>query len=113
MNPFMKTIDGIIAYAPNPRTSNYIQRNGMAKKVDRSYNSLLAAALDESLSTVLEEMKSVEVGSVEGVKCLEELMEQNPRKVIVKMKKYLTECQENNPDLEIKGIKKESAEIQR
>lgn len=104
MNPFMKTVEGIAAYAPEPKTKNYIQRDGKIRQVAQSYNSFLSTALDESLSTALNEMTSTRTNTFEGIQQLEKLMEYNPKELIEKVKLYLKQCQKNNPDIDIKGI---------
>ena len=111
MNPFMKNIDGIASYAPSPNTSNFIRLDGQSVNVSKSYNSFLAEALEESMNQALNDIAMS--GKINGFDQLsrtqqvQKLLETSPDKIILPMKRYLAQCQRNNPILDIKGIEKE------
>lgn len=111
LNPFMKSIDGVISYAADPKTNQYIQLNGETMNVSKSYNSFLSVALEESMNQALHDI--VNSGKIKNFDKMNRtqqvtvLLEQSPEKIIMPMKKYLTQCQKNNPVLDIKGIETE------
>lgn len=111
MNPFMKNIDGIASYAPSPNTSNFIRLDGQTVNVSKSYNSFLAEALEESMNQALNDIAmSRKINGFEQLsrtQQVQKLLETSPDKIILPMKRYLAQCQRNNPILDIKGIEKE------
>lgn len=111
MNPFMKNIDGIASYAPSPNTSNFIRLDGQTVNVSKSYNSFLAEALEESMNHALNDIamsrKINGFDQLSRTQQVQKLLETSPDKIILPMKRYLAQCQRNNPILDIKGIEKE------
>lgn len=111
MNPFMKNIDGIASYAPSPNTSNFIRLDGQTVNVSKSYNSFLAEALEESMNQALNDIamsrKINGFDQLSRTQQVQKLLETSPDKIILPMKRYLAQCQRNNPILDIKGIEKE------
>lgn len=111
MNPFMKNIDGIASYAPSPNTSNFIRLDGQSVNVSKSYNSFLAEALEESMNQALNDIamsrKINGFDQLSRTQQVQKLLETSPDKIILPMKRYLAQCQRNNPILDIKGIEKE------
>lgn len=111
MNPFMKNIDGIASYAPSPNTSNFIRLDGQTVNVSKSYNSFLAEALEESMNQALNDIamsrKINGFDQLSRTQQVQRLLETSPDKIILPMKRYLAQCQRNNPILDIKGIEKE------
>ena len=79
--------------------------------VSKSYNSFLSVALEESMNQALHDI--VNSGKIKNFDKMNRtqqvtvLLEQSPEKIIMPMKKYLTQCQKNNPVLDIKGIETE------
>lgn len=111
MNPFMKNIDGIASYAPSPNTSNFIRLDGQTVNVSKSYNSFLAEALEESMNQALNDIamsrKINGFDQLSRTQQVQKLLETSPDKIILPMKRYLAQCQRNNPILDIKGIEKD------
>lgn len=111
INPFMKNIDGIASYAPSPNTSNFIRLDGQTVNVSKSYNSFLAEALEESMNQALNDIamsrKINGFDQLSRTQQVQKLLETSPDKIILPMKRYLAQCQRNNPILDIKGIEKE------
>lgn len=111
MNPFMKNIDGIASYAPSPNTSNFIRLDGQTVNVSKYYNSFLAEALEESMNQALNDIamsrKINGFDQLSRTQQVQKLLETSPDKIILPMKRYLAQCQRNNPILDIKGIEKE------
>ena len=58
-NPFLKNIDGYIAYAPEPQKGKYTPIFGNEEKeVAKSYNALLSEGLKDALFHSLKDIKS-------------------------------------------------------
>lgn len=114
MNPFMKNIDGIASYARDPNTSKFIRLDGQIVDISRSYNSFLAEALEESMNQALRDITmSRKINGFEQLsktQQVQRLLETSPEKIILPIKRYLAQCQRNNPVLDIKGIEKEQNE---
>lgn len=114
MNPFMKNIDGIASYARDPNTSKFIRLDGQIVDISRSYNSFLAEALEESMNQALRDITmSKKINGFEQLsktQQVQRLLETSPEKIILPIKRYLAQCQRNNPVLDIKGIEKEQNE---
>jgi len=119
INPFMKNIDGYIAYAPNVNSRQYVTLDGKLEPVEQSYNSLLSKALQDSLLNSVRDVASRDLSASQklggvyhndlspflesGV--LEDLFSGEKRaELIEKMKKNLSIASQNNKELDIKGI---------
>lgn len=104
MNPFLKNIEGIMSYAPNPSSDKYKQINGNIVNVSKSYNSVLAKALEDSVQNSIRDLMPDGYNPKDFSKALDEMIEQKPAELINRMKEYLEVSQINNPILDIKGI---------
>lgn len=130
-NPFLKNIDGYIAYAPEPQKGKYTPIFGNEEKeVAKSYNALLSEGLKDALFHSLKDIKSfmpelapkmkekncLDYNSVEQYidKLLEKVYTNEERKEILinLMKTYLTTVQQKNPELDIIGIDKQPINTQ-
>ena len=125
MNPFMRDLKGYIAYAPNVKTPIYHALDGIPVGIDASYNSLLGAALSDSLLTSIKDivdyddkLSKLMVNEYRDnlqpyINNVFEQMLENPeqqKQLIVKMKKNLERCSQKNSLLSIKGIDLEKGE---
>ena len=110
MNPFMKNIPSICSYAIDPATSRYVSLDGRNIEISKSYNTFLAKALEESLDHALADIeKSGKINGFNGFNKGQQvrmMLESSPQSIVVPMKRYLAQCQKNNPALEIKGLEK-------
>ena len=120
VNPFMKNFDGNIAYAPEVKSDNYIGIHGESHKIDKSYNSLLSAALEDCFLNAAKDlsMEDQELYKKMGGKhddyliapyvenILKDIYENDElkKKLIFKMKENLKMASLRNEKLEIKGI---------
>lgn len=104
MNPFMKSIGGIMSYAPNPQTDMYRQIDGNIVNVSKSYNSVLSKALDDSTRNAIRDLMPDEYNPNDFPKALKQTIEQDSTKLINRIKEYLQVSQLNNSILDIKGI---------
>lgn len=119
MNPFMKNIPSICSYAIDPATSRYVGLDGRNIEISKSYNTFLAQALEESLDRALADIEKS--GKINGFSRFNKgqqvrmMLESSPQSIVVPMKRYLAQCQKNNPALEIKGLEKntQAEEIER
>lgn len=118
-NPFMKDLKGYIAYAPNVKDPHYYALDGAAIDIDASYNSLLGAALTDTLLTSIKEivdyddnLSKLMINEYHDApqpyinKVFEKLLD-NPeqqKQLIMKMKKNLERTSRRNKMLSIKGI---------
>lgn len=120
INPFMKDINGFIAYAPDVSTSFYKNLSGNITPIAESYNSLLAEALNDSFLNSLQNISITEhdlalkasgqtFGDVSAYLTtgICQSINEKPtylKKLINSMKNNLTIASRNNPELDIKGI---------
>lgn len=118
-NPFLKKIDGYIAYAPQPKEGTYKMIDGTEKTVDKSYNSLLADALEDSFVHSIRDLVLTNVELFQDMnfeyhtelepyvqKVLEKIdkNDQLKKQLINKMKVNLAKASNNNRELDIVGI---------
>lgn len=130
-NPFLKNVDGYIAYAPEPEKGKYTPIFGNEEKeIAKSYNALLSEGLKDALFHSLKDMKSfmpqlapkmkekncLDYNSVEQYidQILEKAYVNEERKEVLinLMKTYLTTVQQKNPELDIIGIDKQPVNTQ-
>ncbi|HIU52411.1 MAG TPA: hypothetical protein IAB70_07395 [Candidatus Merdicola faecigallinarum] len=108
VNPFMKTIDNVIAIAKEPDTDTYINLNKQKESISQSYNAFLARALDESMARSLSDISKLNAfenfSSLPVQRKIMTLLEKNPDLIIAKMKDYLSQIQELNPTLDIRDL---------
>lgn len=117
-NPFMKNFSGYIAYAPEV-DDTFVRLDGKKVPIDRSYNSLLSTALEDSFTHSIGEVASRDYELAEkmgGTPCSDPIVYiQNILQDVVKspsrlsslvqnMKKDLVISSRQNPKLEIRGI---------
>lgn len=107
INPFMKKIDGVAGYAPDPKESMYKLMDGRLQPVSKSYNSFLAEAINESVTVATKEMLKNKNDNMPLYQKLEYLIQSSQDELINKVKVNLQKCQRNNPDLDISGIRKD------
>ena len=120
VNPFLKTRNGYIAYAPEIHEGIYNNLSGERKVIDKSYNTLLSEALQDSLLKAVKEiaMEDFELPIESGVYNFTDIRQLHQSKLLdciyynqnLKMKaielikKKLEIISERNPELDIKGI---------
>lgn len=117
-NPFMKNFSGYIAYAPEV-DDTFVRLDGKKVPIDRSYNSLLSTALEDSFTHSMEEVafKDYELAEkMGGTPCsdprvyiqniLQDVVKSPSRlsNLVQNMKKDLAISSRQNPKLEIRGI---------
>lgn len=117
--PFMKTFNGNIMYAKEPKTNVYIGLDGKPRNVAKSYNSFLAEALNDSYLNTIQDIVAKDYNLSQKVSgkifddsmtytflALEDIMnDPNKEKSLVEgMRDKLKICMQKNPVLDIKGI---------
>ena len=131
INPFLKNVDGYIAYAPEPTSGKYTPIFGTQKvEIAKSYNSLLSEGLKDALFHSLKDMKSFMpelAPNMQEKNCLDynsvgiyikELLKkvytnEERKEVLIKlMKTNLAIAQQKNPELDIQGIDKQQINTQ-
>lgn len=121
VNPFMKTVDGYLAYAPNLKNNEYVDLDGNTHfNSVASYNDLLSNALKDSFVHSAKEIalkglnidlsQCRDIYQILGSKSLEKIYQDNNLKMkfIESVKQKLKIASERNPELDIKGIEAKS-----
>lgn len=119
VNPFLDTYNGYIAYVNEVTSNKYITLSGQEKIIDKSYNSLLAEALNDSYLSSVREVVSRDYeltaktkgeiykeSSAYTFSVLEDILK-NPemkQQLIYGIKEKLQHCMQRNSDLQIKGL---------
>ena len=125
-NPFLKNIDGYILYCNEPmetETSDkiqYVKLDGTRKRLDKSFNELLAAALedcyiesmksivrnDPKINTRYANISSDKISMTFSKKLLPDILKDNTKRIdlIYKMKSNLKKACQNNKSLNIIGV---------
>ena len=67
INPFLKSIDGYIAYAPEVHSGQYISLDNRCRKIDCSYNTLLSKALEDSTLYAVRAISSVDFELIQKI----------------------------------------------
>lgn len=127
VNPFLKNRNGYIAYAPEIHKGIYNNLIGETKVIDKSYNTLLSEALQDSLLEATKEiaMEDFDMAIESGVynftnirqlyqsKLLDCIYydQSLKSKAIDLIKKKLEIISEKNPELDIKGINTKSKNL--
>ena len=120
VNPFLQTRNGYIAYAPEIHVGIYNDLRGEMKTIDKSYNTLLSEALQDSLLEATKEiaMEDLDLPIESGVYNFTNIRQLHQSKLLdciyynqslkIKaidlIKKKLEIISEKNPELDIKGI---------
>lgn len=117
LNPFMKTVDGFMGYAQEPRSGKYVDLNGIVHdKCVVSYNDLLSKVLTDSFVNSAHKVATNELNidlsqysNIEQIvssKFLETIYQDDNLKMkfIESVKQNLKLASERNPELDIKGI---------
>lgn len=108
VNPFMKTVDNVIAIAKEPETNTYINLDKQRETITQSYNTFLARALEESMARSFSDISKLnafkDFSSLPVPEKIITLLEKNPDLIVAKMKNYLSQIQELNPTLDIKDL---------
>ena len=120
MNPFLKNVEGFIAYAPDVVDDQYHALDGSNHTIAKSYNSLLAEALEDSLTHSVRDIASKDYNLSTKLKgnyfynmapyiwsnVLKDIYENDDlkAKLINSVKKNLQLAVDKNDKLEIKGI---------
>ena len=114
-------------YAKEPTSDEYIGIDGRITKIAKSYNSLLAAALNDCYYTSISDIVAKDyylASKTQGMKyddsmaytlfALEDVLEDSFKKkqLIEGMKNKLQICMKNNPVLDIKGMDKISRKVE-
>ena len=127
VSPFLNTINGNIMYAKEPTSDEYIGIDGRITKIAKSYNSLLAAALNDCYYTSISDIVAKDyylASKTQGMKyddsmaytlfALEDVLEDpfKKKQLIEGMKNKLQICMKNNTVLDIKGMDKTSKKVE-
>lgn len=125
LNPFLKTVDGYIGYAPEIHKGEYNALDGSSKKVAKSYNSLLSEALEDSFVSSMKSLAKkelnidiseyIDLNQIASSKLLDTIYDDNnlKAKFIESVKQNLKLASERNPELDIKGIENKTRLQQR
>ena len=127
VNPFLNVLDNYIMYANDAPSGKYITLSGKEKEIARSYNTLLAEALDDAylnaIRTITAKNEKLSIKTKgEYYKnsraytqlVLEDILE-NPqlkRLLILGIRDKLKICMKQNPTLQIKGLETDDGETQ-
>ena len=68
---------------------------------------IIEESMNQALHDIVKSGKIKNFDKMNRTQQVTVLLEQSPEKIIMPMKKYLTQCQKNNPVLDIKGIETE------
>lgn len=126
VNPFMKTVDGYLAYAPDLKNNEYVDLNGNTHLNSVvSYNDLISNALKDSFVHSAKEIAIRELNvdlsqyndiyQILGSKFLETIYQDDNLKMkfIESVKQNLKIASEKNPTLDIKGLDSNSKNSQK
>ena len=120
LNPFIKRVQGFIGYAEEVKKNDeYINLYGQRIQVDKSYNSFLAEALEESMYEAMKDIVSKdevlatktdgEIGDMDFyMNVYPEIHQRLGNTLIQKMKENLQILVNNNNVLEIEGLGEEN-----
>lgn len=122
-NPFLKDVKGYICYAPDVKNGVYNRIDGSVQKIDKSYNSLLGAALTDSFTHAMSDMVSRDYNLTKKMQgqyfdqpqpfvanVLEDVLtdREMQKQLIEKIKNNLEICSMKNHYLSIRGLEEQN-----